>query len=98
MCTPALSSVEFLRVLYLQSPQGAGCICFSDPRGSIPPFEREVCHEPQAGDLLLFPPWLALAVTVTPDTAGRRILLSFNYVDINNERCCRVPQATLPQD
>tara|TARA_B100000780_G_C20874777_1_gene347946 strand:+ start:396 stop:536 length:141 start_codon:yes stop_codon:yes gene_type:complete len=29
-------------VFYLRVPPGAGRLCFFDPRGSIPPFEREV--------------------------------------------------------
>ena len=34
-------------VFYLRVPPGAGRLCFFDPRGSIPPFEREVRHVPQ---------------------------------------------------
>ena len=74
-------------VLYLRSPQGAGRICFSDPRGSIPPFEREICHEPRAGDLLLFPPWLAHGVAPSCGAAGAspRIALSFNVLTTARE-------------
>jgi hypothetical protein len=69
-------------VFYVRCPLGSGQICFSDPRGSIPPFEREVCHEPRAGELLIFPPWLSHAVSSTPSTVdGPRISISFNYVD-----------------
>ena len=73
-------------VLYVRSPPGSGRICFHDPRGNgIPPFERELCHEPRTGDLLLFPPWLAHAVTSTPSNVeGPRISVSLNYVDLDD--------------
>ena len=73
-------------VFYVRAPRGSGRICFFDPRGSVPPFEREVRHEPLAGELLLFPPWLshAVASSTMPDDAdadGARVSISFNYVD-----------------
>lgn len=80
-------------VLYVAVPEDAGNICFFDPRGSIPPFEREVCHSPRSGDLLLFPPWLAHAVAATPppsvegdeeEALHARISASFNYVDVTD--------------
>ena len=49
-------------VFYVRAPEGAGKICFFDPRGAIPPFEREVRHRPQRGELILVPPWLSHAV------------------------------------
>lgn len=49
-------------VFYLHAPPGSGSICFFDPRGDIPPFERQIRHEPRGGDLLLFPPWLSHSV------------------------------------
>ena len=72
-------------VFYVTSPPGAGRICFFDPRGEVPPFERSICYAPRAGDLLLFPPWLSHSVGSTgcneaePD--GARISISFNLVD-----------------
>lgn len=50
-------------VFYVRCPAGGGSICFFDPRGSIPPFEREIRHMPQVADLLIFPPWLSHAVS-----------------------------------
>jgi hypothetical protein len=71
-------------VLYVRSPPGAGKICFYDPRGNLPPFEQCVYHEPAAGDLLIFPPWLSHAVEPTPTGVhGPRISVSFNYVDVD---------------
>ena len=57
-------------VFYTAAPPGAASISFFDPRCSLPPlaghagmrFERELRHSPQAGDLLIFPPWLPHAV------------------------------------
>ena len=74
-------------VLYVRTPPGAGSICFFDPRGSIPPFEREVRHEPSRGDLLLFPPWLshAVATAAQDDDDGPRISISFNLVEATLE-------------
>ena len=70
-------------VFYLRVPPGAGRLCFFDPRGSIPPFEREVRHVPQRGEVLLFPPWLSHAVGCSgaADDDGPRLSISFNYVD-----------------
>ena len=63
-----------------------------DPRGDLPPFERQIRHEPVDGDLLLFPPWLSHAVASSDTSSTRsgssssgarrpRISISFNYVD-----------------
>ena len=70
-------------VFYLRVPAGAGRLCFFDPRGCIPPFEREVRHAPQRGEVLLFPPWLSHAVGCSGGAAddGPRLSISFNYVD-----------------
>jgi hypothetical protein len=77
-------------VFYLNTPPGAGQICFYDPRGDIPPFDREIRHTPSAGELLIFPPWLSHAVASTyhgdeqgDDKGGSRprISISFNLVD-----------------
>jgi len=72
-------------VLYVQSPEGSGQIVFHDPRGSLPPFGRAVCHEPRAGDLLIFPPWLEHGVAATTTMDGPRISVSFNYGDFDRE-------------
>ena len=69
-------------VFYLRVPPGAGRLCFFDPRGCIPPFEREVRHAPQRGEMLLFPPWLSHAVGCSGAADdGPRLSISFNYVD-----------------
>ena len=69
-------------VFYLRVPPGAGRLCFFDPRGCIPPFEREVRHAPQRGEVLLFPPWLSHAVGCSGAADdGPRLSISFNYVD-----------------
>jgi hypothetical protein len=68
-------------VFYVTCPEGAGSICFFDPRGSIPPFERAIQHKPCAGDLLIFPPWLSHAVSAQAEDAALRISISFNLVD-----------------
>lgn len=61
---------------------GASAIHFADPRGQIPPFERRISHEPEAGDLLCFPPWLPHEVGSSPVSRdGPRISISFNYRD-----------------
>ena len=73
-------------VFYVRAPPGAGRICFFDPRGEVPPFERSICYAPQPGDLLLFPPWLSHAVASTgsgesdPDS-GARVSISVNLVN-----------------
>ena len=73
-------------VFYVTAPPGAGQICFFDPRGDIPPFERQIRHSPRAGDLLVFPPWLSHAVASTAsDAEGPRISISLNLVDTELE-------------
>ena len=48
---------------YLAMPPRAGAISFEDPRGMRPPFARNrLTHQPRAGELLLFPPWLSHGV------------------------------------
>jgi len=68
-------------VLYIRTPPGTGQICFLDPRGRVPPFERQVRHSPVEGDLLLFPPWLPHSVACGDDSDGPRISISFNLFD-----------------
>ena len=74
-------------VFYLSAPEGTGPICFFDPRGDIPPFERQIRHIPTEGELLIFPPWLSHAVAPTSGNSNNgeetspRISLSFNLVD-----------------
>mmetsp|Transcript_83959 Transcript_83959/g.146116 ORF Transcript_83959/g.146116 Transcript_83959/m.146116 type:complete len:310 (-) Transcript_83959:63-992(-) len=72
-------------VFYVSAPYGAGPICFYDARGSVPPFDREIRHVPETGDLFLFPPWLGHAVMPSARFAGPRISISFNYVDTELE-------------
>lgn len=68
-------------VFYVRVPEGSGPICFMDPRGRIPPFERQVRHTPSDGELLIFPPWLPHAVASGGEGDDARISISFNLVD-----------------
>lgn len=44
---------------YLSVPVGGGGDFFADdPRGPRAPFENRMMHQPRAGELLLFPPWV----------------------------------------
>ena len=67
---------------YVSVPPGAGELIFEDPRGALPPFGNRIVHSPSAGELILFPPWLAHAVA--PSCAdpgdGLRVSLSFNLM------------------
>ena len=77
------SGAKLSAVVYVRTPPGSGAICFLDPRGRLPPFERQVRHPPEVGDLLVFPPWLSHAVTssAVDRDAGPRISVSFNLVE-----------------
>ena len=70
-------------VFYVSVPHDAGGIAFDDPRGLRPPFSRNrLSHQPRAGELLLFPPWLHHGVAPSCRMAHgqRRIALSFNLL------------------
>ena len=45
-------------IYYAQIPQGSGRISFEDPRGALPPFDNRLIHQPEAGQILVFPSWL----------------------------------------
>jgi len=66
-------------VFYLAVPPGSGPITFDDPRGLRPPFARNrLSHEPTAGELLLFPPWIGHSVAPSCAATSPRVALSFN--------------------
>lgn len=76
-------------VLYLRVPAGAAPIILEDPRGSVPPFGKRVIHDPEPGELLMFPPWLshmvpagAGAATCAESRGGvpSRLSLAFNVL------------------
>eukprot|EP00730_Choanoeca_flexa_P014332 TRINITY_DN6230_c0_g1_i1.p1 TRINITY_DN6230_c0_g1~~TRINITY_DN6230_c0_g1_i1.p1 ORF type:complete len:283 (+),score=35.94 TRINITY_DN6230_c0_g1_i1:35-883(+) len=64
-------------VVYIAMPEDAGPIQFYDPRGPRPPFDGVVTIQPAAGDVVLFPSWLAHQVMPTPGS-HRRISIAFN--------------------
>ena len=72
-------------VFYVATPPAAGNITFEDPRvarlfWSQSPFaQKTVDHEPQAGELLLFPPWLVHSVGSSEGASAPRVSLSFNF-------------------
>ena len=73
--------------LYLDVPPGSGAIVFEDPRGLRPPFSRNrLTHQPEVGQLLLFPPWLSHGVQPSCDVAAAagaaRVALSFNVLSV----------------
>ena len=88
-CTPHANN--FLSgVYYVQTPPGAGSICFQDPRDQRdiiqPRFEetnqfniviQQVAVE--AGTLVIFPSWLKHSVPPNP-SKGERISISFNVM------------------
>lgn len=66
-------------VFYVSVPQHSGGISFFDPRREETPFEtNRLNHEPLAGDLLLFPPWLVHKVEPSSKLDAPRISISFN--------------------
>lgn len=73
---------------YLDLPPGSGEIAFEDPRGMRPPFSRNrMVHRPEAGQLLLFPPWLSHGVLPSCAATGAaggaaRVALSFNVLSV----------------
>lgn len=70
-------------VFYVTTPPDAGEITFEDPRGLRPPFARNrLTHQPVAGELLLFPPWLhhGVAPSCGMTDGQRRVALSFNLL------------------
>ena len=42
-------------VYYVQLPCGSGSLAFYDPRGSRPPFSRSYEHQPEEGEIVVFP-------------------------------------------
>eukprot|EP00045_Choanoeca_perplexa_P003117 m.28726 g.28726 ORF g.28726 m.28726 type:complete len:259 (+) comp11874_c0_seq1:157-933(+) len=66
-------------VVYVQMPKDAGPIQFYDPRGPRPPFDGVITIQPRAGDIVLFPSWLAHQVMPTQGES-ERISIAFNTV------------------
>ena len=51
-------------VLYVATEPDDGQIVFTDPRGTLPPFDdHRLGFRPAPGDILIFPPWLPHEVT-----------------------------------
>ena len=66
---------------YVTTPPGSGTISFDDPRGMRPPFHsNRLVHTPEAGEMILFPPWLVHTVSPSCEAESPRIALSFNLV------------------
>lgn len=66
---------------YVTAPPGSGTISFDDPRGMRPPFhQNRLVHTPEAGEMILFPPWLVHTVAPSCEAESPRIALSFNLV------------------
>ena len=56
-------------------------LTLQDPRGVRPPFHRNrLRYQPRAGELVLFPPWLAHNVGATCGAKKPRVALSFNVL------------------
>lgn len=66
----------------MSAPEGAGSLTLEDPRGPRPPFHRNrLRYTPTAGELVLFPPWMAHSVGPSCGVAGSpRVALSFNVM------------------
>ena len=69
-------------VYYVNVPEGSGDLFFEDPRGALPPFGNRHIVKPQAGKILLFPPWLVhgVAPSCGVSSDNPRISLSFNVL------------------
>ena len=70
----AVSGVFYLRVPAASADAGGGGGAFvaDDPRGPRPPFENRLRHQPRAGELLLFPPWLRHSVEPAAGSCAMR--------------------------
>jgi hypothetical protein len=76
-------------VYYVSAPEGCGDLILEDPRGARPPFDNRLVHRPQAGELVIFPPWLvhhtgaSCAGSAGEDYDGTnrvRVAVSFNLM------------------
>jgi hypothetical protein len=67
-------------VFYARVPSGSGELLLFDPRGSLPPFGRHQRIAVEAGQLVLFPAWLAHSATPTllDASEGARVMFAFN--------------------
>ena len=65
---------------YVSIPPGVGAISFDDPRAAHSPVfaVNRRTHEPVAGELLLFPPWVIHLVSDSSAASSPRISISFN--------------------
>jgi len=68
-------------VYYINAPRGSGSLMFEDPRGGLPPFGGRIVHEPRAGEIVIFPPWLQHHVgSSCIEPSELRVSLSFNII------------------
>jgi len=69
---------------YVSTPPGAGALVFDDPRGVLrwPPIQHNrIQHVPEAGELVLFPPWLTHSVQPSCGVGAKpRVVLAFDVV------------------